>query len=209
METDQIRMCPTHGYFRGEKCQCDQAGRPILDEGRTTQLGKMVSGALRHFPEKLHLEMDKRGWVDVESLITALEDRYRWFYREHLFALIESDVKGRYEIKEDKIRARYAHSVDVDLDFPLNERPELYYGTTEEEAGRILEVGLKTVNQRYLHLSTSFDEAIRVAKYRTDQPIVIIINARQAQESGIKIMNVSDQICLSEIIPPTFLEIIS
>jgi len=209
METGQIRMCPTHGYFRGEKCQCNQVGRHILDERRTTQLGKMISGALRHFPEKLHLEMDKQGWVDVESLITALEDRYRWFYREYLFALIESDVKGRYEIKEGKIRARYAHSVNVDLDFPPNELPELYYGTTEEEAERILEVGLKPFNQRYLHLSTSFDEAIRVAKYRTEQPIVIIVNAKQAQEDGIKMMSVSDQICLSESIPPKFLEIIS
>ena len=202
-------MCIKHGYFRGEKCECSNYGRFVLDETRVIKLGKMVSGALRHFPDELGLRMNEQGWVDANQLISALEGKYRWFHREHLFALIESDVKGRYELSGEKIRARYAHSVNVNLDFPANKLPEVYYGTTMEEAGRIMEVGLKPVGQRYVHLSTSFEEAIRVAKFRIDQPVIIIIDAQKAQSSGIKMMKVNDQICLSESIPPAFLEIIS
>ncbi len=209
MATGQIRMCIKHGYFRGEKCKCGNHGSFVLNETRVTKLGKMVSGALRHFPHEVGLKMDSQGWVDLNQLISALEGKYRWFHIEHLFALIESDVKGRYELCEDRIRARYAHSVNVDLDFPENELPELYYGTTMEEAGRIMEIGLKPVGQRYVHLSTSFEEAIRVAKFRTDQPVIIIIDAQNAQSEGINIMNVNDQICISDSIPTDFLEIIS
>ncbi len=209
METGQIRMCIRHGYFRGEKCECGNHGSFVLEEVKVTRLGKMVSGALRHFPHELGLKMDKQGWVDVNQLISAIEAKYRWFHTEHLFALIESDVKGRYELSGERIRARYAHSVNVDLDFPENELLELYYGTTMEEAGRIMDIGLKPVGQRYVHLSTSFDEAIRVAKFRTEQPVIIIIDAQNAQSQGIKMMKVNDQICISSSIPKDFLEIIS
>ncbi len=205
----QIRSCSAHGYFRGEECECGEPGRLILDEERTVRLGKMISGALRHFPDKFGLNMDRQGWVDIERLVITLEDRYQWFHREHLFALVESDIKQRYEVMGDKIRARYAHSVDLDLDLPLNKLPELYYGATEEEADMILEIGLKPIKQRYLHLSTSFDEAIRVAEYRTKQPIVITIDAQRAQKDGINMMKVNDQICISESIPPAFLDVIS
>lgn len=209
METGQIRMCIKHGYFRGENCECGNHGSFVLNETRVTKLGKMVSGALRHFPYELGLKMDVQGWVDLNQLISALEGNYRWFHAEHLFAMIESDVKGRYELCEERIRARYAHSVNVDLDFPENKLKELYYGTTMEEAGRIMDIGLKPVLQRYVHLSTSFDEAIRVAKFRTDQPVIIIIDAKNAQSQGIKIMEVNDQICVSNSIPTDFLDIIS
>lgn len=209
MGNGQIRSCSAHGYFRGGECKCGEPGRLILDEKKTVRLGKTISGVLRHFPDKFGLDMDRQGWVDIERLIITLEDKYQWFHREHLFALVESDIKQRYEVKEDNIRARYAHSVEVDLDLPPNELPELYYGATEEEADRILEIGLKPVRQRYLHLSSSFDEAIRVAKYRTEQPIVIIIDAQRAQKDGINIMRVNDRICLSEVVPTAFLELIS
>lgn len=40
-----------------------------------------------------------------------------------IIALIQSDSKQRYEISGDRVRARYGHSVDVDLDHPENKSP--------------------------------------------------------------------------------------
>jgi putative RNA 2'-phosphotransferase len=60
-----IKRCSQHGLFRGERCECGSAGQLLLDEAKTEQLGRLVAGALRHFPDDLGLAMDSNGWVDL------------------------------------------------------------------------------------------------------------------------------------------------
>lgn len=200
-----IKHCSHHGFFRGECCKCGAAGTLVLDEAMTEQLGRLVAGALRHFPQDLGLDMDNRGWVDLMDLSDVIHKRHRWADRNMLVALVESDAKKRYEINNDKIRARYGHSVDVDLDHPDNTLPYLYYGANEEEADRILEVGLKSASQRYVHLSTTPEKAWQVGTFRTGNPRVIKIDSAAAKENGVKMMTVNDDIVLSEPIPSIFL----
>jgi putative RNA 2'-phosphotransferase len=177
----------------------------VLDEAKTEQLGRLVAGALRHFPDDLGLAMDPRGWVDLVALSDVIHERHRWADSNMLVALVESDPKKRYEITNDKIRARYGHSVNVDLDHPENTLPSLYYGANEEEADRILEVGLKSVSQRYVHLSTTPEKAWQVGTFRTGNPKVIQIDSAAAKENGIRMMTVNEDIVLSEPIPSIFL----
>jgi putative RNA 2'-phosphotransferase len=200
-----IKRCPRHGFFRGDRCECGEAGKLILDEARTEQLGRLVAGALRHFPDDLGLAMNPRGWAKLSVLNDVVRTRYRWANRNLLIALVESDPKKRYEIENDEIRARYGHSIDVELDHPVNTLPALYYGASEEEADRIIEVGLKSASQRYVHLSTTPEKAWFVGTFRTSNPIVIEIDSKAAQRDGIDMMTVSDDIVLSEIIPPAYL----
>jgi putative RNA 2'-phosphotransferase len=202
-----IRRCSKHGFFREERCRCGEVGKLILDEKRTEHLGRFVAGALRHFPDDLGLEMSPSGWVDLALLADVISTRYRWANRMLLIALVESDPKRRYEIRGNEIRARYGHSVDVDLDHPENQLPKLYYGASEEEALRIIEVGLKTTSQRYVHLSTSPEKARFVGTFRTSNPIVIEVDAEDAQHSGVRMMTVNDDIVLSETIPPEYLRL--
>lgn len=202
-----IRQCPSHGFFRGDMCECGQAGQLVLDEAKTEQLGRLVAGALRHFPEDLGLSMDSRGWVDLEALAEVIHSRHRWTSEGLIMALAESDPKQRYEVKEKAIRARYGHSVKIDLDHPENFLPKLYYGASEEEADRLLEVGLKSASQRYVHLSTTPEKAWHVGTYRTSNPKVIQADAEAAQRSGVKMMVVNDDIVISEPIPAEFLSI--
>lgn len=204
-----IKRCPEHGFFRGEMCDCGFAGQLILDEAKTEQLGRLVAGMLRHFPGDLGLSMDSRGWVDITSASEALRKRHRWASEEMLIALVESDPKQRYEIREGKVRARYGHSVNVELDHPSNTLPKLYYGASEEEADRIIEIGLKPASQRYVHLSTSPEKAWHVATFRTSNPRVIQTDAAAAQRDGVKMMTVNPDIIISEKIPPKYLSIIS
>lgn len=55
-----IRRCPQHGLFRGDACRCGDEGKLILDEVRTEKLGRLLAGALRHFPDDLGLAMSPR-----------------------------------------------------------------------------------------------------------------------------------------------------
>uniref|UniRef100_A0A7C3MAA5 Probable RNA 2'-phosphotransferase n=1 Tax=Archaeoglobus fulgidus TaxID=2234 RepID=A0A7C3MAA5_ARCFL len=204
---EEIRFCPYHGFYRGERCKCGAEGELILPKEKVEKLGKFISGILRHFPDKFGLNMDENGWVNLESLARVVRKKYRWANVWLIKALVYSDEKQRYELKDDMIRARYGHSIDVKLnDLPQAEEDVLYYGTSEEEAHRMLEIGIKPVNQRYVHLSTTIEKSREVASIRTDTPIVLEIDARKAREDGIRIVKANDQIALAEEIPAKYIK---
>jgi putative RNA 2'-phosphotransferase len=202
-----IKKCQNHGFFRGESCACGEAGTLMLNDEQTERLGRFISGALRHFPDDLGLAMNQHGWVDVDVLCDAMRTRYKWANKEKLFSIIESDEKGRYEVKGNKIRARYGHSVDVDLDFPENTLPELYYGASREEVDILLEKGIKPIKQRYVHLSTSVEKAREVASIHTDDPVLLVINAQEARNDGVKMLSATENIVLLEEIPAKYLKV--
>jgi putative RNA 2'-phosphotransferase len=203
-----IKKCQNHGFFRAEVCACGEAGILILNDEQTERLGRFISGALRHFPDDLGLAMNQHGWVDLEVLVDAMRTRYKWSNRDKLFSIIESDEKGRYEIKGNKIRARYGHSVDVDLDYEENTLPEVYYGASREEVDILLEKGIRPVKQRYVHLSTSVDKAREVAKIHTEDPVLLVVNAQEAQDDGVAILSATENIVLADEIPPRYLSLI-
>lgn len=202
----EIRQCPRHGYFRGAQCECGNSGRFILSGYKAEKLGRIISGALRHFPRELGLELDPRGWAGLDDLTRAVAAKYPWALRQHIEAMLDTDEKGRYEIEGTRVRARYGHSIRVDLDYPDAGYDVLFYGTSEEEADRILDIGLKPVNQHHVHLSKSLEEAVKVACIRTERPVIISIDAARAAAGGIRIID-AGPVCLSGPIPPAYLRI--
>lgn len=204
---EDIRFCPNHGFYRGEKCSCGFKGELVLNRERVEKLGKFVSGVLRHFPKKFEIEIDENGWVSFEALAKLVSRKYRWANKWVLKALIYSDEKKRYELRGDKIRARYGHSIDVKLsDMPEAKEDVLYYGTSEEEASRMLEIGIKPVNQAFVHLSTSIEKSLEVASLRTKKPIVFEIDAKKAREEGIRILKANESIALAKEIPAKYIK---
>lgn len=204
---EDIRMCPEHGFYRGELCTCGYTGETVLSKERVEKLGRFISGALRHFPQKLKLEMDENGWVDFNSLARIASRKYRWANQWLIKAIVESDEKKRYEIKDEKIRARYGHSVNVELsDYPESEENILYYGTGEEEAHRMLEIGIKPVTQTFVHLSTTVEKSERVAKFRTDKPMILEVDVESARRDGLKFLKANDYIVLTTEVPPEYVK---
>lgn len=204
---EEIRFCPVHGFYRGEFCQCGKKGEIILEKEKVEKLGRFISGILRHFPDRFGLNIDENGWVDFDSLVRVVRRKFRWANRWIVKALIYSDSKGRYEFRDGKIRAKYGHSINVELkDYPMAEEDKLYYGTSEEEAQRLLEVGIRPVNHTYVHLSTTIEKGEEVARLRTDEPIILEIDARKAKEDGIRIVKANDFIALAKEIPPEYIK---
>ncbi|MCL7474720.1 MAG: RNA 2'-phosphotransferase [Methanosarcinales archaeon] len=202
-----IRKCPKHGYFRGEVCHCGDEGRYVLDTERTERMGRFISGALRHFPDDLGLAMDQHGWVSLDVLVDVMMTRYPWASANRLIGMVESDVKERYQIAGNSIRARYGHSINVDMDFPENDLEELFYGVSQEEADMIKEMGIKPIRQRYVHMSTTYEKALEAASVHTEDPVIFRIDAFTAMDDGIVMMKVNDLIVLSEEIPPMYIEV--
>ena len=119
-----------HGFFRGEKCPLSgEEGVLVMSPRHLDQFGRIMAGVLRHFPDKFDLEMDKQGWVEATEFVEAVKVQRRHFHfleTKHLQAVVETDPKGRYQLNSGRLRATYAHTLDLDLDLPTDQPEDLY-----------------------------------------------------------------------------------
>ncbi|MCI4357431.1 MAG: RNA 2'-phosphotransferase [Thermoplasmata archaeon] len=206
-----LKECPQHGYFREEACPvCGQAGRFLMNDHELDHLGRVMTGILRHFPEKYGLEMEPHGWIPLPQLVQAISGRHRgyhWLRPHHLVAIAESDPKGRYEVRDDKVRATYGHTLEVDLDLPTEDIPdELFFPVTPEEAPIVLEVGLKPSDRRRVHLSKTAEDARAAGAVRHPDPVILAIDTRAARDDGLVIMKAARTVYLTDQVPPKFLK---
>jgi putative RNA 2'-phosphotransferase len=205
-----IKECKVHGYFRAETCpECGDSGKFLMNDEEVDQLGRIMAGVLRHFPERFELAMDTHGWVDARSLVDAVRARrsqFHWLRPHHVKALIATDPKGRYQLEDERVRATYGHSIEVDLDLPTDNIPDtLYYPATDEELPILLETGLKPSDRKHVHLSLTPENAIAAGAHRTDKPVVLRIDAKNAVGNGIIIKRAGKTVFITKEVPAEYL----
>lgn len=159
-----------------------------------TRVSRYMSYLLRHNPE--NLRMDKYGFVEIDELIDKLKEHFR-INKKSLLEIVEKSERKRFEIADNKIRALYGHSIPVKLELEENKAVKvLYHGTTSEAATKILEVGLKPMNRRWVHLSPTIKVAREVGLRRTRKPVVLQIDAEAARKNGTKFYKATDNVYL-------------
>lgn len=206
-----LKECKLHGYFRGAKCHnCDSEGKFLMNDAELERLGRIMAGCLRHFPERYDLQVDEHGWTEIHRFVDAVRDRERdfhWLRPHHIKAVIETDPKGRYQYQGGNIRATYGHSLDVKLDHPIGNIPDiLYYPVTSEEVDIILETGLKPSDRKKVHLSRSVDKALEAGMSRVANPIILAVDTKTAIIDGIVIQRAAPTVFLADEIPPKYLK---
>jgi putative RNA 2'-phosphotransferase len=206
-----LRECRDHGYFRGEDCPiCGEEGKFLASEKELDNLGRLLAGVLRHFPERFGLTMDDHGWVDMREFTQAVQSRRRdfhWLRPHHIHAIIETDPKGRYQHKNGAVRATYGHSFEVDLELPSDNIPDaLFYPTTEEEVDILLETGIRPSDRKKVHLSKTFEDAEVAGKHRVESPIILSVDAKDAIEKGIIIQRAGITVYVTDMIPPEYIK---
>lgn len=210
MPADVFR-CEEHGSFAGEMCpDCDERGRHVLNGGRRKQLSKSLSGALRHFPQDVGLQLDDGGWADYDAVVAAATETYGWATRESVEAVVATDPKGRFECTgtadDGRIRAAYGHSVNVDLDAEETSVPAtLYHGTAPRNLESILAEGLKPMSRQQVHLSESVDDARAVGQRHAADPVVLEIDAAGMEAAGHRIVKRGRETYTTDRVPPQFL----
>lgn len=205
-----LSECEEHGYYRGESCPiCSKTGKFLMNENEMDSLSRIIAGALRHFPDKLGLMMDGKGWVDISSLIEAIgtgRSGFDWLRIHHIEALVATDPRGRYQIDGGMIRATYGHTIDVSLDdLPIAELDDFYYPVTEEEADIIIEGGLHPTDRKKVHLSGSIEKAVEAGKVRTEVPLILKIDGKKARDDGIKIFHAGKDVHITEEIDAKYI----
>lgn len=138
---------------------------------------------------------DEQGWISLEKLI------FDYCYTgQSLKQIVANDEKHRYEFSDDgkKVRALYGHSNHVRIHYePSIPPPILYHGTSIDRVDSIMEEGLKPMCRRYVHLSETTEDAIKVGK-RHGEPAVLAIDTKMVILDGGCFYRVSNGIWLTE-----------
>ena len=169
------------------------------------RFSRWMAYVLRHNPARYGLQPDRHGYVDLEEFFLIATRRYPSVSPEQLRSLIEAGGSGRFQIAGSRLRARYGHSIPMEPPGPPIEPPaRLYHGTEAFRIEAILSEGLKPMDRRMLHLSDTIEDALAVARRKTDQPVVVRILAREAHDAGIAFYR-EGKVYLASAIPPAFL----
>ena len=186
--------------------------KPTVPDDPVTALSKVLSFALRHQPEEFGLNTDERGFVPLNELVLALQERPKWvdITEEEILKIVDGGEKLRFEVRDGLIRARYGHSFDVQPASDPVEPPEkLYHGTPRRAVPVVMDDGLRSMRRRFVHLSKSLDTAKQVGERRDPNSIVIEIHAKEAHENGVKFYSATEEIYLCENVPPPYLRELS
>jgi len=180
-----------------------------MNDSEVEKLGRTLAGILRH--GKFNLEMDDQGFVNMREIVFTVKEnnnRMHWMRPHHIVAMVETDPKGRYQTSGDMVRATYGHSIPLELELPSDEVPEeLFFPTTGEELDIILEMGLMPSDRSMVHLSLTYNDAMRAGKVRVDDPIILVIDAYAAMDDGYKIGKAGKTVFLAKQIPPDCLSV--
>lgn len=156
----------------------------------TRKLSKRLSYLLRHDKTT---PFEEGGWVSIDYIFQKLS-----INKDELFCIVENDTKGRYLVKEERIRALYGHSVPVDLKLePVIPPDVLYHGTSENAIPGIMAKGIIPKSRNFVHLSEDIATAVTVGN-RHGKPVVLEIDAKKMYENGNKFYNPNKGIWLTD-----------
>lgn len=169
---------------------------------------KFLSLVLRHQPDLLNLELDSKGWLEIDSLILRAQEAGHSLSRGVITEVVDSNDKQRFELSEDglRIRARQGHSVrGVDPDLQSVTPPAtLYHGTVARFLPSIRQNGLLKQSRNHVHLSAETQTAIVVAN-RRGEAVVLAIDAAAMAHAGHTFFLSANGVWLTEDVPSEFI----
>lgn len=180
-----------------------------LDEKRLTSLSKLLSLTLRHKPSTLGITLDDNGWVDVDVLLAGARANGKQLDLDLLRRIVETNNKQRFTFSEDgrRIRANQGHSIEVALDLPAQEPPDvLLHGTATRFLDAILAEGLDRRNRHHVHLSDNLETALQVGG-RHGKPVLLEIDAARMHRDGHRFFRSDNGVWLTDAVPPAYLRV--
>ncbi len=180
-----------------------------MDEARLVRVSKYLSKILRHQPERIGLELDPGGWVDVAAVLAAAAAHGFPITRAELDEVVARNNKQRFGFDETgtRIRAHQGHSVDVAMDYTPTVPPEtLYHGTGERSRAPIERDGLRPMRRQYVHLSADVVTATSVGA-RHGRPVVCVVDAGAMHRAGHVFYRSANGVWLVARVPAEFLRL--
>lgn len=175
----------------------------MLTSKQEVQLSKYMSLILRHTPEEYGILLDARdGSCPLEELVHVLREQKGWseITEDDIRQVVRQSDKQRFEINDDRIKARYGHS-HTQVQYEQGTPPAiLYHGTHEKALPLILEQGLLSMSRQYVHLSASTHFA-ELAGKRRGKLVLLQVDTVRALEAGVTFYFAGHEVWLSGHIP--------
>jgi len=176
-----------------------------VDERRLVRISKYLAKHLRHRPERIGIELDAHGWVEIDALLAATAAHGFPISRDELEEVVARNDKRRFMIDGDRIRANQGHTVPVDLDLPVVEPPPLlYHGTVARNLPAIRMEGLRRMARHHVHLSPDRETA-RAVGARRGEPVVLVVEAGAMHAAGHEFRVSANGVWLVHHVPPQFI----
>jgi putative RNA 2'-phosphotransferase len=178
-------------------------------DSKLVKISRFLSMVLRHKPQVVGPTLDAGGWAAVDDLISGAQRARVPLTPELLKQIVAQDDKQRYAFSADglRIRASQGHSIPVDLGLePVPPPDRLYHGTARRFLDSIRQHGLIAKGRQYVHLSADEVTAIKVGR-RHGEPIVLVVNAGQMRQAGLKFYRSANGVWLTDRVPVEYLEI--
>ena len=180
-----------------------------MSDREANSLGRILALVLRHAPEKFGVDMDINGWVNARELSEAIGKQrrhYHWLRAWHFEAIANADEKGRYQVENEMMRATYGHSIELDLDLPTDDIPEvLYYPCETEEVETLLEYGITAGDRKNVHLTRSIRNAMDAGHVRIHRPAIVEVDTARAIADGHTIYRAGTTVFLTDEVPGEYL----
>lgn len=190
----------------------DVVNEPNVVVTEASRLSRTVARLLRHEPWSAGLDLDEEGWASVDDLVEDLRARrpdWAQLDRRDLLHMIERSEKRRFEMRGDRIRALYGHSIPGGVKKTPSEPPEvLFHGTARHVAPSILADGLRPMKRQFVHLSIDVPAAELVGRRKSRHVEVLRIKARKARSAGVAFYRGNESIWLVERVPAEFIELL-
>lgn len=175
------------------------------------RLSKTVSHALRHEPWLYELELDEAGWTAIDPLLDALRrQRREWQDIDGgtLERMMADATKPRYEIRGNRIRALYGHSLPGRIVKESARPPErLYHGTSPAVAEQILVQGLRPMGRQYVHLSPDCEMAEQVGLRKARPCVVLRVDAGRAWSDGTQFYRGNECVWLADAVLAAYVQV--
>lgn len=162
-------------------------------------LSKSMACLLRHTGPTSGLAIDSSGFADLDKLAEILGEE-----SNRLLAVVEHPSEPRFQLINNKIRALYGHSINVNIDpsIKVGNPNALYHGSECSALDSIVLQGLLPQSRRMVHLTNNVDEAILVGS-RKGSAILFQINQTGAEKPA------AEGIWVIDNVPPENLSIIN
>lgn len=168
-----------------------------METKEKVRISKLMAYILRHTSK-----IDEKGFININDLLKEIKKVYPWIEKKHIEEIVESDEKGRYEIKNGKIRDIYGHSLRVFIDYEEDlDSKFLYHGSTRRNLNKILKEGIKAMGRQFVHLSIDKKNAYETGKRHGKDVVIFIINADCLRRKGYKIYKAGKFVRLVKYVP--------
>jgi putative RNA 2'-phosphotransferase len=189
--------------------------RPLADEELTDSIERAILGGLRHENSLGELRRDCFGLSLLDEFTQHLRRKFLTIESSRFLLLFQRSVEQllmeeRIEIRGDKIRALYGHSlrgvIVGEMKWPES---QLFHATCDRHLNAILQCGLKPQGRTWVHLTSDegyADKILRGHDYEGESVLLSILPSA-IEDFNVTFRKPNSHVWLANHIPPVAIRI--